>query len=169
MRAVLISGSPSATSKSRALLERARERLRDAGWDTVLIDLSTLPADALLGRGASDGVTRALTAVQQARLVIAASPVYRATYSGLLKVFFDLLPQDGLAGKIAVPILTGGSPAHLLALDHGFRPLFTSVGATVVAAGVYGSDAQFKNGPDATLLASVDQAIDAALTLSNHT
>ena len=47
------------------------------------------------------------------RTFSAASPVYRASYAGLLKVFFDLFPQDALAGRIGVPILTGASPAHL--------------------------------------------------------
>jgi FMN reductase len=104
--------------------------------------------------------------VREARLVVASSPVYRATYTGLLKSFFDLLPQDALAGKAGVPILTGGGPAHLLALDHGFRPLFASLGATTVANGVYGYDAQFRNGPEPQLLARVDCAVDEAIALT---
>src|SRR5262249_44782213 len=136
---------------------------------TWLIDLATLPAGALLGRQADTSVARALEAVGTAHVVVASSPVYRATYSGLLKVFFDLLPQDALVGKIAVPILTGGGPAHLLALDHGLRPLFASLGATVVAHGVYGNDAQFNAGAAPELLAAVDRAVDEATTLTNHT
>ena len=169
MEAALISGSPSAASKSRTLLERAHQRLVHEGLGTTLVDLGSLQADALLGRRTDAGVKAALDAVHSARILVASSPVYRATYSGLLKVFFDLLPQDGLAGKIAVPILTGGGPAHLLALDHGFRPLFASVGANVVANGVYGYDAQFKNGADPALLEQVDRAIEEAVTLARAT
>ena len=163
--AALISGSPSPKSKSRTLLERARERLGTAGFDARLIDLASLTADALLGRGQDPQVSSAIAAVLDARIVVASSPVYRATYSGLLKVFFDLLPQDALVGKMAIPILTGGGPAHLLALDHGLRPLLASLGATVIASGIYGTDAQFKGTPDLELLNHVDHAVDEAVGL----
>lgn len=163
--AVLISGSPSRQSKSRVLLERAHAQLARAGFAVTVVDLASLPADALLGRRADSALEEAQQAVLQARIVGASSPVYRASYSGLLKVFFDLLPPDALAGKVAVPILSGGSPAHLLALDHSFRPLFASLGATVVASGVYGYDAQFRNGPEAGLLERVDRAVEEAVHL----
>lgn len=145
--AALISGSPSPRSRSRALLERASAQLEAAGFVTTTIDLAALPADALLGRRADEGLTAALALVQTARIVVAGSPVYRATYSGLLKVFFDLLSPDALRGVIGVPIMTGGSPAHQLAVDHGLRPLFASLGAVTVAAGVYGHDSQFDTTP----------------------
>jgi FMN reductase len=165
-RAVLISGSPSTNSKSRALLEHARRRLDQAGFETTTVELAALPGDALLGRRADEAVTAAVGAVLRAQVVVASSPVYRASYSGLLKVFFDLLPQDALAGKVAIPILTGGSLAHLLALDHAFRPLFASIGATTVPTGVYGYDAQFREGgADDALRARVDQAVGEAVAL----
>ncbi|MBI4502734.1 MAG: NAD(P)H-dependent oxidoreductase [Gemmatimonadetes bacterium] len=165
MDAVLISGSPSASSKSRTLLERAQAQLEAVGCSTILIDLATLSADALLGRRTDDQLRSAVETVGRAQVVVASSPTYRATYSGLLKTFFDLLPQDCLVGKIGIPILTGGGPWHRLALDHSFSPLFTSLGATVVN-GVYGHDGQFKNGPDAALLERVDRAIDDALAVA---
>jgi FMN reductase len=148
------------------LLDRAQTQLDAAGFETGVIELAGLPADALLGRRQDGAVAAALEAVLHARIVVASSPVYRAAYSGLLKAFFDLLPQDALQGKIGVPILTGGSTAHLLALDHAFRPLFASVGATVIAAGVYGHDAQFANGPDPQLAMRVDRAVEEAVRLA---
>ena len=166
MEAVLISGSPATASKSRTLLEHARARLEAAGCSTTVIDLTSIPADALLGRRKDDTrVLEALSAIQAAGIVVASSPTYRATYTGLLKTFFDLLPQDALAGKIGLPILTGGGPSHQLALDHTFRPLFASVGATTVN-GVYGYDAQFMSGPDSTLLAQIDAAVDEVLRIA---
>ena len=109
----------------------------------------------------------AIESATRARIVVAGTPVYRATYSGLLKVFFDLLPQDSLLGKIGVPIVTGHDRGHSLALDHGLRPLFASLGATVVASGVYGTSAQFQNGKTAPeLLQAVDRAVDEALALA---
>jgi FMN reductase len=162
-----VSGSPSATSKSRVLVEYALARLAERGVVTELVDLARLPADALLGRGSAPAVTAALEAAARARIVIAGTPVYRATYSGLLKLFFDLLPQDGLVGKVGVPIVTGHTAAHALSLDHGMRPLFASLGATVVASGVYAISAQFQDGrPSPELLRAVDRAAGEALTLA---
>jgi len=166
--AVGISGSPSATSKSRVLVEHALAQLEARGAAVRLIDVATLPADALLGRGSASQLTDALARVAEARIVVAGTPVYRATYSGLLKVFFDLLPQDGLVGKVGLPLVTGHGAAHSLALDHGLRPLFASIGATVVAHGVYATSEQFSNGtPAAELRGAVDRAVREAVALAS--
>jgi FMN reductase len=167
--AVAISGSPSATSKSRRLLARAVERLARDGVRSTTIDLCALPADDLLGRTRTTAIEDALAAVAAARILVVSTPVYRASYSGLLKVFFDLFPQDALAGKVAIPIATGGGPAHALVIDHALRPLLASVGALVVSTGVYGIDAQFnQDGPDAALAARVDRAVAEAQEVLIH-
>ena len=134
LNAVGISGSPSARSKSRTLLEHTLATLGERGASTRLIDLASLPADALLGRQRAAEVDDALAHVREASIIVASTPVYRATYSGLLKVFFDLLPIDGLVDKTAIGIATGGSPSHLLVIDHGLRPLFSSVISVVPPA-----------------------------------
>lgn len=168
LQAVGISGSPAATSKSRALVEYALAQLEAGGAQTRLVDLARLPADALLGRGSAPEVTAALDAVTAARVVIAGTPVYRATYSGLLKVFFDLLPQDSLVGKIGLAVVTGHGSAHSLAVDHGLRPLFASLGATVVPSGVYGTSEQFEDGrPGPDLLRVVDRAVREAIVFAS--
>src|SRR2546426_125999 len=156
--AVGISGSPSATSKSRVLVAHALAQLEARGAVIRLIDVAALPADALLGRGSASQVTDALARVAEARIVVAGTPVYRATYSGLLKVFFDLMPQDGLVGKVGVPIVTGHGVAHSLAVDHGLRPLFASIGATVVAHGVYATSEQFADGTPANCSLEIGRA-----------
>ena len=164
-----ISGSPGSASRSRTLLELALASLERQGAGTGrLIDLARLPADALLGRREDRDVAEALQATRDAAILVVSTPIYRATYSGLLKVFVDLLPQDALAGKIAIPIATGGGPTHLLAVDHGLRPLLASVGALVVATGVYGTDAQFRNGaPDTALAERVERATLEAASLAS--
>ena len=168
LAAVGISGSPSATSKSRVLVEYALAQLAARGATTQLVDLAALPAEPLLGRGTSAAVAAAIEATTRAGIIVAGTPVYRATYSGLLKVFFDLLPQDSLVGKIGVPIMTGHGPAHSLALDHGLRPLFASLGATIVASGVYGTNEQFTDGaPGASLAQATDRAVREALLLAS--
>ncbi len=170
IRAVGISGSPSATSKSRVLVEYALAQLAARGAETRLIDLATLPADALLGRGTAPPISAALDTVTCARVVVAGTPVYRATYSGLLKVFFDLLPQDSLVGKIGIPIVTGHGSAHSLAVDYGLRPLFASLGAVVVASAVYGTSEQFLDGkPGPDLLRAADRAVREAISLATAT
>jgi len=167
--AIGISGSPSPRSKSRLLLEHALATLGEHGVSTSLIDLATLPADALLGRVRALEVDDALAAVSRATIVVASTPVYRATYTGLLKVFFDLLPLNGLAGKTAIAIATGGAPAHQLVIDYGLRPLFASVGALTAPTGIYGTDATFEEGvPHQTLLDRVARAVEEALALSDR-
>jgi len=155
------------TSKSRVLVEYALQQLAQAGAETRLVDLARLPADELLGRRAPAELADALAALAPARIVLAGTPVYRATYSGLLKVFFDLLPQDSLVGKIGVPLVSGHGAAHSLAVDHGLRPLFASLGATVVASAVYATSDQFADGkPGAALTRAVERAVAEALRLA---
>jgi FMN reductase len=164
-----LSGSPAPVSRSRALLEQALAALeRQGAGPSRLIDLAQLSADGLLGRRDDRDIADALRGVLEAGILVVSTPIYRATYSGLLKVFFDLLPQDALLGKVAILIATGGGPAHLLAVDHGLRPLLASVGALVVATGVYGTDTQFRNGvPDAALLERIERAALEAAALAS--
>ena len=169
LTAIGISGSPSARSRSRTLLECTLERLAERGIATDLIDLSVLPADALLGRVASPELERALAAVGEADIVVASTPVYRATYTGLLKVFFDLFAQRALVGKVGLAIATGGAPGHQLVLDHGLRPLFASVGAVVVPTGVYAVDAEFDAGvPHAAVLERIERAVTESVLLTER-
>ena len=168
-RVVGISGSPSPVSKSRVLVETALGAFGD-GAVTTLIDLAALPADALLGRGSAAEVAKAIAAVGQARIVVVGTPVYRATYSGLLKVFFDLLAPDSLAGKVGIPLVSGQSRGHALAVDHGLRPLFASLGATVIAAGVYATPDQFQDGmPGSELRQAVERAVREAQRIGELT
>src|SRR5204862_8366052 len=115
-------------------------------------------------------VDRAIAVLTAAQVVVVATPVYRASYSGLLKVFFDLLAEDALADRVAVPIAVGGGAGHLLAIDHSLRPLLTSLGATVVPGGVYGTPDGFADGgPNAALLERVDRAVVEAVSLAAAT
>src|SRR3989442_480984 len=125
------------------------EAVRAERFDAIITDLNmpergglrrggtdaAPPAEPLLGRGTAATVTAALEAATRARIIVAGTPVYRATYSGLLKLFFDLLPQDCMIGKVGVPIVTGHAAAHSLSVDHWMRPVVASLGATVLASG----------------------------------
>ena len=166
-RALGISGSPSATSRSRALVALALEGIANGGVQTHLIDLGDLPADALLGRIQHPAVAQALEELTAARVLVVGTPIYRATYTGLLKVFFDLLPADALAGTVTLPIATGGGPAHLLMIDHGIRPLIASLNGLTTATAIYATPADFDDQtPNAALRSRLDSAVDEALAIA---
>lgn len=165
--AVLVSGSPSPTSRSRALLERAAAELSARGAHVTMVDLSRFPAAALLGREHSTEVDAALHAAAGAVLVVVATPVYRATYTGLLKVFFDLMKPDTLRGVVALPIATGATPEHGLVISLGLAPLLSSVGALVAPGGIFAADNEFQDGhPGAPLETRLGRAVGDAWTLA---
>ncbi len=143
--AVAVSGSPRSPSRSKRLAEQLLELLAARGCTIGLIDLTTLPADALLARSPSSEVDGAIAAVGEARIVIAATPTYRALYTGLLKCFFDLMPPGHLRRKLCLPVQTGASPIHYLAMEYGLRPLFMSLDG-IPLAGVYATDDEFTDG-----------------------
>ena len=143
MNALLIAASPSARSRSAALLDGAADSLEGAGVAVRRLVLNELPADALLRARTAEPLLRdALEQVARAAAVVLATPIYKAAYSGLLKAFLDLLPQDGLHGKWIWPLATGGSPAHTLALDHSLRPVLDNLGAHQVVPSVYALESQ---------------------------
>jgi FMN reductase len=86
----------------------------------------------------SDAELSQLTAaVAAADVAVFASPTYKAAYTGLLKAFLDRYGSNGLAGTVAVPVMTGGWPGHLLAVEVHLRPVLVELGATVPARGLY--------------------------------
>jgi FMN reductase len=141
MTIIAISGSPSPASRTQRLLSHVLSLLEQSGRETRLLSLSSLPGDALVRADVTaPQISRALADIDKARVVIVGTPIYKAAYSGLLKVFLDLLPQRGLDGKIVLPVATGGSEAHLLALDYALRPVLQSLGADVVLPSVFALD-----------------------------
>ncbi len=164
LRAVGIAGSPRSPSKSRALLELLLDDMEKLGAEVRLIDVAALPPAALLAREPSPEIDDAISAVGQADIVVAASPAYRALYSGALKCFFDLLPEGHLADKVCVGLMTGALPAHALAAEYGFRPLFASLGGAPLAV-LYATDDQFEEGrPGESLREAVRDIADAAVS-----
>lgn len=90
-------------------------------------------------------VAVALKAVAQQDLLIVASPTYKATYTGLLKVFLDRLPAGGLAGVAAVPLMLGGHAGHSLAPELLLKPVLVELGATAPTKGLYLVDSDLDN------------------------
>ena len=146
---LLIAGSPSAPSRSTALLDEVAARLARRDIETLPLAVRELPAGALLAADVSQpAISRSVDALAAAPAVVVATPVYKAAYSGLLKAFLDLLPHGALKGKAVLPLATGGSPHHMLALDYALRPVLQSLGARHILPGVYASDAQVALTPE---------------------
>lgn len=153
LRAVAISGSPRAPSKSKTLAEHLLDELAKLGCETRLIDVATLPAGALAAREPSAEIDEAVGAVGQALIIAASSPTYRALYTGVMKCFFDLMPQGHLAGKVCVGLQTGIAPQHALSPEYGMRALFASLEG-VPALALYATDGEFSQGRPSEALAS---------------
>jgi FMN reductase len=141
MQLVSLSGSPSQRSRSAWLLDWAAKQLEPHATNARFLSLRDLPATALLTADTRHPViAEAIAAVQQADVVLVGTPIYKAAYSGLLKTFLDLLPQDALRGKTVLPLATGGSPAHLLAIDYALKPVLHALGARQLLDGVFVTD-----------------------------
>ena len=82
-------------------------------------------------------LTRLNEEVAASDIAIFGSPTYKASYTGMLKAFLDRYGSNGLAGVVAVPVMTGGWPGHLLAVEVHLRPVLVELGATVPARGLY--------------------------------
>ena len=158
MTILLLAGSPSAPSRSTRLLHYTGEKLALLGHRYSKLDVRDLPGDALLRADFSHAaIQAALEQVAQAAAVVVATPVYKASYSGVLKAFLDLLPQFGLTDKLVLPLATGGSQSHMLALDYALRPVLHALDARHVLAGIYATSSQLVWNEGSGL--AVDQAI----------
>lgn len=165
-RIVALSGSPSPDSKTAMVARQVLDDLQAAGHATHLLRLSDLDARALLrGDTAEPGVAQAVAALDAADGVIVATPIFKASCSGLLKAFLDLLPQFALAGKTVLPLATGGSPAHVLALDYGLRPILQSMGPRHIVQAVFVATGQLAIVDGRLALADDAQALLAEAVL----
>lgn len=143
MSILLVAGSPSERSRSAALLDAVSSRLGGRGPVIERLQIRDLSPQALLLADTAHRTIRAASdAVERAAAVVVATPVYKAAYSGVLKVFLDLLPQTALKDKVVLPLATGGSPHHMLALDYALRPVLQSLGARLILPGIYATDSQ---------------------------
>ena len=137
-RLAVIVGNPRAASRTHGLADRAaRAVAAAAGWtaEPELVDLAAL-GPLLLAPERAPAVDAAVRATLDADVLVVASPTYKATYTGLLKVFLDNFGAGSLAGTVALPILLMGAPQHALAVEVHLRPLLVELGATVPSPGL---------------------------------
>lgn len=140
---LVISASVSKTSRSERLGDWVAESLGCPELSFEHLRLRDLPPEALLSARTDDpAIARAVERVAEATGLVVVTPTYKATYSGLLKVFLDLLPQYALRGKTVLPVATGGTNAHVLMLDAGLRPVLQSMWPRHVTQGCFVLDSQ---------------------------
>lgn len=163
-------GSPSATSRTGHLLQCAESILQSNGMPTRRLNLRNLPAEALVhARTDNASIIEAVHLVDRARAVIIATPVYNAAYSGLLKVFLDLLPRGIFLGKPTLGMSVGGTQGHMLALDYTLKPVLAALGSQFQLPGVFASELDMpKTDGRYSIEATVtDRLTQAVLSLSS--
>ncbi|MEU2441784.1 FMN reductase [Streptomyces rubradiris] len=157
MKLVAVSAGLSTPSSTRLLADRlaesAREDLGAQGHaaEVRVIELRELAiavANHLVTGFPAPPLAAAIDAVTRADGLIAVTPVFTASYSGLFKSFFDLIDPDALTGRPVLLAATGGTPRHSLVLDHALRPLFAYLRAAVVPTAVYAASEDWGSGGD---------------------
>lgn len=147
LNVVVLCGSPLRPSRTLVLCEALLAKIGE--HRTIVphvIEISQIGRQlgACLQRSElPDSVLSDLNAVENADVLIAGSPVYSATYTGLFKHFIDFMPMDALAGVPTMLAATGGSPLHGLVIDQQMRPLFAMKQALTLPLGVYATESDF--------------------------
>lgn len=157
---VVLSGSPSAGSRTAALTERLAERLHGMGHRVRVVRIRDLPAAALISADAGDPeIADVVASIRQADGIVVASPIYKAAYTGVLKTLLDLLPHLAFAGKVVLPLLTGAGQVHSLALDYALRPVLSALGPDHITPGFFVADKEIDDRRPA-----IDAALDVFAT-----
>lgn len=144
MKSAVVVGNPKAKSRTLDAGVLVAEKLGGTK-PSVVIDVIDL-GPGLLGYG-DPTVMAAIDSLKGMDFVVFASPTYKATYTGLIKLFLDNVPQDGFVGMTAFPVMLGAGPAHAMAPDLLFKPVLVELGATCPAAGLYLIDKSFAEDP----------------------
>lgn len=153
-----IVGNPKTGSKTAQVADAVAARIAAAvGAETATLELAPIAAD-LTGWGA-ESVAAAKQQLLAAHVLVFASPVYKATYTGLMKLMLDQIGAGELSRHVAVPVMVGGGPTHTLAVEESLRPVLIELGASCPSQGLYVIDSTLE-----TLDAQIDAWADVALT-----
>ncbi len=146
MRVAVVSASLSDSSSGVALAKQVVNQIdlaRPGGTDPIHVDWINLRElghpllDYLFSNVPSSAVRQAYADVEKADLILAVTPTYQASYSGLFKLFWDMLPDGAARGKHALLAATGGTGRHGLMIDHTLRPLFAYLGAVPLPTALF--------------------------------
>jgi FMN reductase len=140
MTVTVVVGNPKPRSRTYQAAQLVAEQLTGSPPDLV-VDLVDLGA-ALLD-WSDPAVTETVATVQASDLVVVASPTYKATYTGLLKLFLDRFGAGSLAGVIAIPLMLGGDWRHSLAPEVFLKPVLAELGASTPTRGLFLLDSEW--------------------------
>lgn len=142
-KAVIINGGNTRNSRLTAIQQRVEGFFMNEAIAFQSIYVHELPAEDLITANFnSEAIKRVNQQVENAQIVVILTPIYKASYTGILKTYLDLLPQKALEGKIVVPLAVGGSAFHLLAIEYALKPVLSVLGATEILNTVYIIDKQ---------------------------
>lgn len=134
MDVAVVVGNPKPRSRTLAAATLVAERLA-GGPPAVTLDVVEL-GPGLLGWGDA-AVTSAVESVKRCDVAVFASPTFKASFTGVLKLFLDQFGNDGLAGVVAVPLMLGAAPHHALAPEVQLRPVLVELGASCPTRALY--------------------------------
>ena len=167
MLVVTLGGSPSQRSRSGVLLDHSKRWLIRHGVEVVNYPIRDFAAEDLLhARFDSPQVLDLLQHIENAEGLVIATPVYKASFSGALKTLLDLLPERTLSHKVVLPMATGGSIAHMLAVDYALKPVLSALKAQEILQGLFAEDSQIAYGEgnaQAQLVPALEQRLHEAL------
>jgi len=142
-KVTIIAGGHKIDSRLTGILEFATSYLEENKVEFEVIQVHQLPSQALITADfMNEDIAVARQKVEESKGVIVLSPVFQASYSGIIKTFLDLLPMKSLREKTILPLMLGGSYAHLLVMDYALKPVIANLGATNILTGAYVMDAQ---------------------------
>ncbi len=153
MSVTVVVGNPKPKSRTFQAAHLVAEKLTGESAD-LSVDLTDLGGRLL--DWSDSQVAELVTAVKASDLVVFASPTYKATYTGLLKLFLDRISGGALAGVTAVPVMLGGHWQHAMASDLLLKPVLVEVGATCPTRGLFLLESDYEGGE--TLDAWLDHA-----------
>lgn len=140
-KTVIIYGAPAKASRLRGVTDAMLTELAAAGLAAEVLYPQDLPAESLLlADFANADIQAAVQKVMEADAVVVATPIYKASFSGFVKVFLDMLPQKALADKVVLPVAVGGTIAHMLVLDYAIRPVAAALANAHTLQGVFALD-----------------------------
>jgi len=159
MRIAVVTGNPKPASRTHDLASFVAATIDGLNrFDEPPLDVDLAEYAPRLFDWSDPELTRLTAEVAAADVAIFASPTYKAAYTGMLKAFLDRYGGDGLAGTVAVPVMTGGWPGHLLAVEVHLRPVLVELGAIVPARGLFVTEPDIY-APDAAIAKWAETAV----------
>lgn len=169
LKIVAVSGGLNNPSKTESLLSAILDQLgQHSQFKVHFVKLSEIGSQvgaAIYRQDLPEHIEQHIQHIEQADVLLVATPVYRASFTGLFKHLFDFVDQFALVDKPVLLAACGGSDRHALVLEHQLRPLFSFFQANTLPIGVYATDADFSNYQiqSAALTARIKLAVQRAL------